>query len=55
MCIGWRFTIGLTSYDAAYLELAQRLGLPLATLDAELIGCLPERGNSVALKLMSAG
>jgi len=27
---------GLTVYDAAYLELAQRLGLPLATLDAEL-------------------
>jgi predicted nucleic acid-binding protein len=27
---------GLTLYDAAYLELAQRLGLPLATLDQEL-------------------
>jgi predicted nucleic acid-binding protein len=26
----------LTLYDAAYLELAQRLELPLATLDAEL-------------------
>jgi predicted nucleic acid-binding protein len=26
----------LTAYDAAYLELAQRLTLPLATLDAEL-------------------
>jgi len=26
----------LTVYDAAYLELAQRLGLPLATLDQEL-------------------
>jgi predicted nucleic acid-binding protein len=26
----------LTIYDAAYLELAQRLGLPLATLDKEL-------------------
>ena len=26
----------LTLYDAAYLELAQRLGLPLATLDKEL-------------------
>jgi predicted nucleic acid-binding protein len=26
----------LTLYDAAYLELAQRRGLPLATLDREL-------------------
>jgi predicted nucleic acid-binding protein len=26
----------LTTYDAAYLELAKRRGLPLATLDAEL-------------------
>jgi predicted nucleic acid-binding protein len=26
----------LTVYDAAYLELAQRLSLPLATLDKEL-------------------
>jgi len=26
----------LTSYDAAYLELALRLGLPLASLDSEL-------------------
>lgn len=29
-------TRGLSSYDAAYLELAVRTGLPLATLDAEL-------------------
>jgi len=28
---------GLTPYDAAYLELAQRPQLPLATLDGELI------------------
>ncbi|UKO98161.1 type II toxin-antitoxin system VapC family toxin [Nostoc sp. UHCC 0870] len=27
---------GLAAYDAAYLELALRLGLPLATLDARL-------------------
>ena len=27
---------GLTLYDAAYLELAERRGLPLATLDREL-------------------
>ena len=29
-------THGLTPYDAAYLELALRFGLPLATLDKEL-------------------
>jgi predicted nucleic acid-binding protein len=29
-------THGLTAYDAAYLELAMRRGLPLATLDKEL-------------------
>jgi predicted nucleic acid-binding protein len=28
---------GLTPYDAAYLELAQRRQLPLATLDGDLI------------------
>ena len=28
--------LGLTSYDAAYLEIAQRRGVPLATLDARL-------------------
>ena len=28
---------GLTSYDAAYLELAQRMNVPLATLDVALI------------------
>ncbi len=34
LSIAQRF--GLTSYDAAYLELAQRRGLPLATLDDRL-------------------
>jgi predicted nucleic acid-binding protein len=28
--------LGLSAYDAAYLELAQRLDLPLASLDARL-------------------
>lgn len=28
---------GLTSYDAAYLDLASRYGLPLASLDEQLI------------------
>lgn len=38
----WRATLaladahGLTAYDAAYLELAVRRGLPLATFDAKL-------------------
>jgi predicted nucleic acid-binding protein len=27
---------GLTAYDSAYLELAERSGLPLATLDRDL-------------------
>jgi predicted nucleic acid-binding protein len=27
----------LTVYDASYLELASRAGLPLATLDADLV------------------
>lgn len=32
----WPERFRLTLYDAAYLELAQRLALPLATLDEEL-------------------
>jgi predicted nucleic acid-binding protein len=40
-------TYGLTSYDAAYLELAQRLNLPLATLDAELITACKSAGVTV--------
>ena len=44
-------THGLTLYDAAYLELAMRLKLPLATLDSDLrkaakkvgVDCWPER------------
>lgn len=34
----------LTSYDAAYLELAVRKNLPLATLDTELIGACRAAG-----------
>lgn len=37
----------LTMYDAAYLELAQRRGLPLATLDTELRNAA--RGEGVIL------
>ena len=35
---------GLTAYDAAYLELAKRRGLPLATLDKDLIRAAPLEG-----------
>ncbi|MEJ7606351.1 MAG: type II toxin-antitoxin system VapC family toxin [Bryobacteraceae bacterium] len=34
----------LTAYDAAYLELAQRLNLPLATLDKALLLAAPAAG-----------
>ena len=37
----------LTSYDAAYLELAMRLGLPLASNDADLIRAAKEAGVAV--------
>jgi predicted nucleic acid-binding protein len=37
----------LTAYDAAYLELAERLGLPLATLDQDLRAA--GRGLGIAL------
>ena len=37
----------LTSYDAAYLELALRRGLPLATLDQELQKACKAAGVSV--------
>jgi predicted nucleic acid-binding protein len=38
----------LSSYDAAYLELAMRRGVPIATLDQKLI----EAANSVAAPLL---
>ncbi len=38
---------GLTVYDAAYLELALRLGLPLATKDAALAGAATQAGVEV--------
>ena len=39
---------GLTAYDAAYLELAMRLGLPLATDDRRL-GAAAQRAGVVLL------
>lgn len=38
------YTGHLTAYDAAYLELALRLGLPLATLDQQLSRAAREAG-----------
>ena len=37
----------LSAYDAAYLELAQRLGFPLATLDANLAKAAATAGVSI--------
>ena len=41
---------GLTSYDAAYLELALRKGLPLATLDKSLIKAVKKSGGELVLQ-----
>jgi predicted nucleic acid-binding protein len=41
---------GLTLYDAAYLELAQRRGLPLATLDRDL----RKAGDAVGVTLLGS-
>jgi len=35
---------GLTSYDAAYIELAMRLNLPLASLDLDLLAAAKTAG-----------
>jgi predicted nucleic acid-binding protein len=42
-------TFGLTIYDAAYLELALRRGLPLATLDEQLRAAMKKAGGRVLL------
>jgi len=39
----------LTFYDAAYLELALRKGIPLATLDKELVSAARAEGVSLVL------
>lgn len=39
----------LSAYDAAYLELAMRLGLPLATLDAQLQSAAADAGVKSAI------
>ena len=40
---------GLTAYDAAYLELAMRLSLPLASLDKPLLKATKAEGVAAAL------
>ncbi|MDA8231592.1 MAG: type II toxin-antitoxin system VapC family toxin [Magnetospirillum sp.] len=42
---------GLTAYDTAYLDLAQRTGLPLATLD----GQLAEAARAAGVTVMTGG
>ena len=41
--------LSLSIYDAAYLELAQRKGLPLASRDAELRGAATKCGIPILL------
>jgi predicted nucleic acid-binding protein len=41
---------GLTSYDAAYLELAMRLGAPLATMDRQLAEAATKAGVAIFLQ-----
>ncbi len=42
-------TFGLTIYDAAYLELALRRGIPLASLDKTLVAATKKAGGRVLL------
>ena len=42
--LGFAEQYRLTAYDAAYLELAQRTGLPLATLDEALLTAANKAG-----------
>lgn len=45
---------GLTVYDAAYLELAQRLRLPLATLDRALVEAARRAGVEVPVQVAAS-
>lgn len=38
---------GLTAYDASYMELAMRLGAPLATMDRQLADAAQKAGVSI--------
>jgi len=55
MALAWSKTLalaesfGLSLHDAAYLELALRRGLPVATLDRPLRAAVQEAGGSLVL------
>lgn len=55
MAVAWSKTLalaegfGLAAYDAVYLELALRRGLPLATLDEHLRTAVRKAGGALAL------
>lgn len=55
MAVAWSRTLAtaasfeLSVYDAAYLELALRKGLPLASLDAALRKAMKQAGGALAL------
>lgn len=55
MAVAWSKTLalaescGLTVYDTAYLELALRRGLPLATLDGALRKAMQKAGGKLLL------
>jgi predicted nucleic acid-binding protein len=55
MAVAWSKTLalaesfGLTAYDATYLELALRKGLPLATLDGPLRKAMQQAGGRLLL------
>ena len=43
-------SLGVTSYGAAYIELAVRLGLPLATLDRQMRGAARTAGVPLLIR-----
>lgn len=45
---------GISAYDAAYLELAMRSGLPIATVDRGLSAAASQSGVEIYLLALSA-
>lgn len=43
---------GLTAYDASYLELAMRIGAPLATMDRQLADAAQKAGVSIHRQIL---